>query len=267
MPAQQPLRRLRGPRTKVRLCAPEVAAKLEADMKTPRALPTLVLALMLVAVLSATALARGGGGSGGGGGPAPTPTPTPTADAAVSSVSVSPSKVAYNTIATGTVRLTRAPASPLTVSIANDSNNSPVLAMTPQSVTITSPSTSATFPVQGGTGLDGRTFAINLQAFTAMGGASTRFFLVPFANTDLIDIPLAEITPNGDIKVQATTDTSSAVLTASFNGVSIPLRNNGGGNWSGQAKVAVTGANIIVRSNLGGCEARSPFRAGAAHLC
>lgn len=239
-------------------------------MNRTRSLALLTVVLGLAVGLSATALASGGGGGGGTGGgstPPPTPTPAPSAAVAVSSVSVSPTKVAYNTTATGTVRLNRAPAAPLTVSIANDSNNSPVLATTPASVTITPPATSATFPIQGGTGLDGRTFAVSVQAFTADSGATARFYLVPFANTDLIAIPLAEISPNGDIKVQTTTDTPSAVLTASFNGANIPLRNDGGGRWSGQAKVPVSGGDVIVRSNLGGCEARSPFNAGAAHFC
>jgi hypothetical protein len=232
-------------------------------MNRTRSLLALILVLAVVPAASAVA-SHGGSGSGG---TAPAPTPVASGAVTVSSVSISPTKVAYNSPATGTVRLSRVPDAPLTVSIANDSNNSPVLAVTPASVTIAPPASSATFPVQGGTGLDGRTFTVSVQAFTADSGATGRFYLVPFANTDLIGIPLAEISSNGDIKVQATTDTPSAVLTASFNGANIPLRNDGGGKWSGQAKVPVSAGDIVVRSNLGGCSARSPFKAGAAHFC
>jgi hypothetical protein len=225
-----------------------------------------VMAASLAAAvcLAGPAGAPAKGGSGGG---TPAPTPTPSGAVTVAAVSVSPLKVAYNSTATGTVRLNRTPAGPVTVSLSNDSNNSPVLAITPASVTITPPASSATFPVRGGSGLDGRTFSVSVNAFTPTSGASAQFYLVPFANTDLIQIPLAEISPSGDIKVQAQSDTPSAVLTASFNGTAIPLRSNGGGSWEGTAKVPVSGGDVEVRSNLGGCSARSPFKAGAWHFC
>ncbi|HEX8101360.1 MAG TPA: hypothetical protein VF533_02000 [Solirubrobacteraceae bacterium] len=224
-------------------------------MKT--ALPT---ALAVLALLPAAAGASGGSGSGG-------TTTTTTTAVAVSSVSINPAKVAYATTATGTVRLTRAPAAPLTVSIANDSNNSPVLASTPASVTISPPASSATFPVQGGSGLDGRTFPVRVTAFTASSSATGSFYLVPFANTDIIQIPRAEISSSGDLKFEAITDTAAALLRADFNGLSVPLRNEGGGRWSGQAKVPVAGGDVVIRSNLGGCSARSPFRSGSWHFC
>jgi hypothetical protein len=230
-----------------------------------------VLAVLATAALSGTALARGGGSGGGSGGgtptPTPAPTPQPTAAVSVAGVTVSPTKVAYNSTATGTVRLSRVPAAPTTVSISNDSFNSPVLAITPDSVTITPPAASATFPITGGTGLDGRTFLVRVTGLLGDSGATGSFYLVPFANTDLIRIPLAQISPSGDIKVQATTDTASAVLTASFNGATIPMRSKGGGQWEGTAKVPVAGGDVVVRSNLGGCQARSPFSSGGDHFC
>ncbi|HEX8122850.1 MAG TPA: hypothetical protein VF549_16475 [Solirubrobacteraceae bacterium] len=235
--------------------------------KTARIVSLLSVTIALACALSATALARGGGGSGSGGGSTTTTPTTTTGAVTVSSVSIAPTKVAYNTTATGTVRLSRVPDAPFTVSIANDSNNSPVLATTPDSVTITPPASSVTFPIQGGTGMDGRTFAVGVQAYTSTSGATGRFYLVPFADTDLIRIPKAELSPSGDLKFEATTDTASAVLTASFNGVNVPMRNDGGGRWSGQAKVAVSAGDVIVRSNLGGCQARSPFSSGGDHFC
>ena len=221
-----------------------------------------LLPLLLAALLPASALASSGSGSGG-----TTTTTTTTSALAVSSVSISPAKVAYNATATGTVRLNRAPSAPQTVSISNDSNNSPVLAITPSSVTISPPASSATFPIQGGSGLDGRTFAVRVTAFIPSSAATGTFYLVPFANTDLIRIPKAEISPSGDLKFEVTTDTASALLTATFNGLSVPMRNDGGGRWSGQAKVPVAGGDVIVRSNLGGCQARSPFNSGSDHFC
>jgi hypothetical protein len=210
------------------------------------------------------ALAKGGSG---GGTPTPTPTPSPTGAVTVAGVTVSPAKVAYNTTATGTVRLSRVPDAPTTVGISNDSFNSPVLAITPDSVTVTPPASSASFPIQGGTGLDGRTFLVRVTGLLGGTAATGSFHLVPFANTDLIRIPLAQISQSGDIKVQATTDTASAVLTASFNGANIPMRNKGNGQWEGTAKVPVAGGDVVVRSNLGGCQARSPFSSGADHFC
>ena len=64
-----------------------------------------------------------------------------------------------------------------------------------------------------------------------------------------------------------TTDTTSAILTAEFNGRAIPLRNNGGDRWEGQAKVPVSGGHVVVRSNLGASAAKSPLRPTGSHLC
>jgi hypothetical protein len=233
---------------------------------------SLSLLVVFLVALSGAALAKGGpsgggGGGGGGGGTKPAPTPTPTGAVTVASVAVSPLKVAYDSTATGTVRLSRVPDAPFTVNLHNDSFNSPVVAMNQDSVTITPPASSATFPVTGGNDPFMRTHSVQLEAFTADSGATTQFYVVPFANTDLIRITSASISKNGDLKVAATTDTPSAILTATFAGTNVPLRNNGGGRWSGQAKVPVTSDDVTVRSNLGGCFARSPFQASGGHLC
>jgi hypothetical protein len=224
-----------------------------------------VLALAAVLLLApATTLASSGSGSGGGG-------TTTAAATVVSSVSVAPAKVAFLSTATGTVRLNRVAASPVTVSVSNDVFNSPNLVTMPTEVTVPAGSSSASFLVQAGEGAPGKTFAINVVADESPAvdatQARTQFFLVPTATTDIIRIPSAQLSQNGDLKFQATTDTASAVLTAEFNGQPIPMRNNGGGRWEGQAKVPVAGGDVVVRSNLGGCAAKSPLTPTGSHFC
>ena len=158
----------------------------------------------------------------------------------------------------------------MTVAISNDLQNSPNLVTMPTQVTVAAGSSSVSFPVQAGPGADGRTFAVNVSADESPAADSSvaraQFYLVPFPNTDIIRVS-ATISKNGDLKVQATTDTASALLTADFNGINVPLRNQGGGRWDGQAKVPVAGGDVVVRSNLGGCSAKSPFTPTASHFC
>jgi len=224
-----------------------------------------IAAVLLVA--PATTLASSGSGSGGGGGG----TTTTTAATVVSSVSIAPTKVAFLSTATGTVRLNKVATSPVTVSVSNDVFNSPNLVTMPTEVTVPAGSSSASFPVQAGEGAPGKTFAINVAADESPAAdatqARTQFYLVPTATTDIIRIPSAQLSQNGDLKFQATTDTASAILTADFNGQPIPMRNNGGGRWEGQAKVAVAGGDVVVRSNLGGCAAKSPLTPTGSHFC
>jgi hypothetical protein len=225
----------------------------------------LALAVALLAVPAVT-LAASGSGSGGGGGGAAT-----TSATVLASVSVSPTKVAFLSLATGTVRLNKVAASPVTVSVSNDVFNSPNLVTMPTEVVVPAGSSSATFLVQAGEGVPGKTFAINVSADESPAADATvprtQFFLLPSATTDIIRIPSAQLSRNGDLKFQATTDTPSAILTADYNGQAIPLRNNGGGRWEGQAKVPVSGGDVVVRSNLGGCAAKSPLTPTGSHFC
>ena len=169
------------------------------------------------------------------------------------------------------MRLNKVAASPVTVAVSNDVYNSPNLVTMPTEVTVPAGSSSATFPVQAGEGAPGKTFAINVSADESPAAdgtqARTQFYLVPTATTDLIRIPSAQLSPNGDLKLQATTDTASAILTGEFNGQAIAMRNNGGGRWEGQAKVLVAGGDVVVRSNLVGCAAKSPLTPTASHFC
>ena len=228
----------------------------------------LALAVALLAVPAATFAASGSGSGGGGGGGGGTATTSATV---LASVSVSPTKVAFLSVATGTVRLNKVATSAVTVSVSNDVFNSPNLVTMPTEVVVPAGSSSASFLVQAGEGVPGKTFAINVSADESPAADATvprtQFYLLPTATTDIIRIPSAELSPNGDLKFQATTDTSSAILTAEFNGQAIPLRNNGGGRWEGQAKVPVSGGDVVVRSNLGGCAAKSPLTPTGSHFC
>src|SRR3954469_4956667 len=220
-----------------------------------------IAAVLLVA--PATTLASSGSGGGG--------TTTTAAATVVTSVSIAPTKVAFLSPATGTVRLNRVAASPVTVSVSNDVFNSPNLVTMPTEETGPAGSSSASFLVQEGEGAPGRTFAINVLADESPAvdatQARTQFYLVPTATTDIIRIPSAQLSQNGDLKFQATTDTASAILTAEFNGQPIAMRNNGGGRWEGQAKVPVAGGDVVVHSNLGGCAAKSPLTPTGSHFC
>src|SRR4051812_24361785 len=221
------------------------------------ALAAALLAVPAAALASSGSGSGGSGGGGGGGGGA-----TSTSATVLASVSVAPTKVAFGSVATGTVRLNKVAASPVTVVVSNDVFNSPNLVTMPTQVTVPAGSSSASFVVQAGEGAPGKTFAINVAADESPAAdgtqARTQFYLVPTATTDIIRIPSAQLSSNGDLKFQATTDTASAILTAEFNGQPVPLRSSGGGRWEGQAKVPVAGGDVVVRSNLGGGAAGSP---------
>src|SRR4051812_29399066 len=131
------------------------------------------LAVALLAVPAATLASSGsgsgsGGGSGGGGGGA-----TTTMATVLASVSVSPTKVAFLSVATGTVRLNKVAASPVTVSVSNDVFNSPNLVTMPTEVVVPAGSSSATFPVPAGEGAPGKEFSLNIAARHAPAAGST----------------------------------------------------------------------------------------------
>ena len=223
-----------------------------------------IVVAFAVALLTVPAATFASSGSGGGGG-------VTTSATVLASVSVSPTKVAFLSVATGTVRLSKVAASPVTVSVSNDVFNSPNLVTMPTEVIVPAGSSSASFLVQAGEGVPGKTFAINVSADESPAADATvprtQFYLLPTATTDIIRIPSAQLSSSGDLKFQATTDTSTATLTAEFNGQPIPLRNNGGGRWEGQGKVPVSGGDVVVRSNLGACAAKSPLTPTGSHFC
>ena len=227
-------------------------------MRTRWELAVAVVAAVLVA--PAATLAASGSGSGGGGGGTKTTTTT-TGAAVVASISVAPTKVAFLSAATGTVRLSRVASSPVTVAVSNDVYNSPNLVTMPTEVTVPPGSSGASFVVRAGEGAPGKTFAINVVADESPAADTTQprtqFYLVPTATTDIIRIPSAQLSSSGDLKFHATTDTATATLSADFNGQAIPMRDNGGGRWEGQAKVPVAGGDVVVRTTSEGARRRA----------
>src|SRR3954471_24440769 len=103
---------------------------------------TFALTMVVLAVPGATLASSGSGGGGGGGGGGGTPTTSATV---LASISVSPTKVAFGSVATGTLRLNKVAASPLTVSVSNDVFNSPNLVTMPTEVVVPAGALSATF--------------------------------------------------------------------------------------------------------------------------
>lgn len=61
------------------------------------------------------------------------------------------------------------------------------------------------------------------------------------------------------MRFTATSDTVSAVPTATFNGLATPLTNKGNGVWEGRGQVGANqSGDVVVRSNLQGCSAKNP---------
>lgn len=136
----------------------------------------------------------------------------------------------------------------------------------PPSVSITAPATSATFPIT--TFALNQTFLIHVSAGVSTTEAQTRFFQVPTAQTDIITIPTATLSKNGDLKVAATSDTPGVTLTAFFAGAQVGvLHNDGGGRFSGSFRINAQDGVVVLRSNLGGCSQRSVNRPTGWQYC
>jgi hypothetical protein len=190
-----------------------------------------------------------------------TSTPPPSTTVAVSSLAVQPAKVVQGTTATGTVTLNAVPNGSVTVLLSADGQVS-----IPASVTITAPARSANFPVT--TFVLERTFLIHVSAGVSTTEAQTTFYQVPTAETDIIGIPEATLSKNGDLKVSATSDNSAVTLTAYFGGAPVGvLRNDGGGKFSGSFKVNAQDGVVVLRSDLGGCSQRSVNRPTGWQYC
>ncbi len=220
------------------------------------------LAIVVGAIVAAsstaipTASARGGGG---------TPPPPPSGPPVAATIAVTPAKIALGGTGTGTVTLSGIATADVSVTIADDYMNSPAVATMPQAVTVPAGSRSATFTIQGGD-YPGRTFLVHLS--TNQSGVTTQFYRTPLANTDIIRITNASQSPSGDLRFTATTDTPSALLTATFNGLTVPLANKGNGVWEGRGQVGANqSGEIRVDSNLQGCSAKNPLTPTPSHFC
>jgi hypothetical protein len=222
----------------------------------------IALAVAAAVAVLAPAAAVGDGGSGGGGGT--------TATATAITVSIAPSTIVGGSVATGTVRLSAAPAAPVVVTLANDAFN-PDLVQTPPSVTISPPASSASFPITtfGTT----RTWLFHVNAGAPnMSSGSAPFYLVPTAQTDIISITRAELSPDGKLRVELTSTSATAVETPTFafNGVFTlaPLHNDGGGRYSGNYVLpGQQDGTVTIHSNLGGCGERDVNRPTGTRTC
>ena len=219
---------------------------------------TLGAVLAAAASVGTPASARGGG-SGSGSTPPPSGSPVPSA------ISVVPNKIALGATGTGTVTLTAVATTDVTVAISDDYLNSPAVATMPQSVTVPAGSRSTTFSIQGGDYPD-RTFLVHVT--TSQSGVATQFYRTPLPNTDIIAITNASQSQSGDLRFTATSDTPSAVLAASSNGIAIPLTNKGNGVWEGRGQVGANqSGDRTVKSNLLGCSAKNPLTPTGWHFC
>lgn len=227
-------------------------------MRTHHRLATALTALLAVAPLSVQAASASGGGS--------TPPPPPSSGPPVAAlISVAPGKIAIGAAGSGTVTLTSTSTAPVTVTIADDWMNSPAVATMPPSVTVPAGAISATFPIQGGD-YPGRTFLVHVS--TNQAGVSTQFYRTPLPDTDIIKITNASQSPSGDLRFTATSDTPSAALRASFNGLPVALTNKGSGVWEGRGQVGANqSGEVRVDSNLQGCSAKNPTTPTASHFC
>lgn len=217
----------------------------------------LTTVLALSAGLSEAAVAKSG--SGGGGSTPPSGPPVPA------TISVTPSKVALGGSGTGTVTLTKVAVDPVTVAISDDYQNSPAVATMPQSVTVPAGSRSVSFPIRGGNYPD-RTFLVHVS--TSQPGVTTQFYRTPLPNTDIIAITNASQSQSGDLRFTATSDTASAVLTATFNGSRVPMTNKGNGVWEGRGQVGANqSGDVVVQSNLKACSAKNPLTPSGWHFC
>lgn len=196
--------------------------------------------------------------------------PPATGPPGVTGLSLSSKKVVGGTTAMGTIFLNGAPDAccPLTVLVSNDVFN-PAFVQTPSSVTISAPSASGVFPIV--TGPITFTMTVNLAVGTSTSFASASFFLVPTAQTDIITITRADLSQNGDLTIEAQSDSLPSTMTAkiTFSGTIDlgPLENAGGGRFKGSFKVPFGDGVVTVRSDLGGCAFKSVNRLTASGHC
>lgn len=216
-----------------------------------------LVGLSIIGTASTTpAFAGSGSGSGGGGGTTTPPSATLT---------IAPAKIAIGATGTGTLTLATVAASDTTIAISDDYQNSPVVATMPQSVTIPAGSRTGTFSIVGGDYPE-RTFLVHVS--TSLSGVTAQFYRTPQPNTDIIAITKASQSQSGDLRFTATTDTPTAQLRASFNGIAVPLTNKGNGVWEGRGQVGANqSGDIVVQSNLQACSAKNPLTPTGWHFC
>jgi hypothetical protein len=167
------------------------------------------------------------------------------------------------------VLLSAVAAAPTTVSLSSDNG---FVMPVPSSVTVAAGQRSATFPV-GSIPVTG-TFTLNISGGVESITATTRVYVVPTAQTDIITIPRLDLSPKrtspplGEVKIEATSTNASAVLTAFYAGQPVAtLTNNGGGRFSGTFQIPTLDTDIEVRSQTGGCAVRATNRPTGSRSC
>jgi hypothetical protein len=186
----------------------------------------------------------------------------------VDEVTVSATRVVGGESLSGTVSLNQiAPAD--TEVFVFPSDGPPVADVPDNPITIPAGSTSAGFTVT--TGVTTVTNRVVLQGLLGDGSSTvtpeTEFFIVPTAQTDLIEVTKATISKSGTLSVTAISDNPAAVLSAEFNGQPVPGQSRDG-RFRGQLVLPqATSGIVFVRSDLGGCAQRNPLGSSGSQVC
>lgn len=200
---------------------------------------------------NATITARFGASSGSA---VLTVNPAPAGGAVISSLTLNPASIAGGSTSQGTVALTSAASSPMTISLA--SSSAPIVTV-PASVTIPAGATTANFTVNT-TSVSSQ---FNATITASLNGASRLATLTVTPAGDTVAIQRAEYdSGNRTLRVEATSTRTNAtmeVLVTSTGQIIGTLSNNGGGKYSRTLNWSVNPQNITVRSSFGGQASRA----------
>lgn len=188
----------------------------------------------------------------------------------VASVVIDQTKVVGGDNFTGTVSLNQTATSAVQVIVESTDVHPDYATVLGNPITIPAGSSSATFSGTTTTPLE--TDRIVIDALLADGTSSVsptpgEFFLVPTAQTDLIEVTRATMSKKGTLTVTAVSENPEAVLFAEFNGQDVP-GDSVDGKFRGQLQLGVpTAGEVVVRSDLGGCALRNPFGSSGSNEC
>ena len=187
----------------------------------------------------------------------------------VASVTVGQFKVVGGDSVSGSVTLNQSPASDVQVIVSDQVGIPEVVQVQGNPITIPAGSSSADFTVT--TGATATTQGVILQGLLADGSStvtpSAEFFIMPSAETDLIEITKATMSKRGTLTVAAVSDTSTAVLSATFNGEPVPGESRNGTLRGKLVLPQPTSGIVEVTSDLDGCAQRNPFGSGGSQVC
>jgi len=130
----------------------------------------------------------------------------------------------------GTVTLNQTATEDVQVSVDDVVDIPAVVEVQGNPITIPAGSSSAPFNVTTGTTTS--TWTVGLQGSLANGASTvvptTVFYIMPTADTNLIEITKATMSKSGTLTVTAVSDTPTAVLSATFNGEPVPGESRNG---------------------------------------